>query len=161
MPLLLLVNLTSLWSFSLEPNFEILFFFHLATAVGIPEVWMALLCLALLHVWTHPSPVRFFGSWQALTMNSTLTQLFLRLGLSRSDLKTLKRQRKHGWVSARVLTPGYECEMIAHLYPFVSICHLARCNNFIDDEGAIHLASALETGCAWTRHRAEIQARLG
>ena len=42
--------------------------------------------------------------------------------------------------------------MIAHLYPFVSICHLARCNNFIDDEGAIHLASALETGCAWTRH---------
>ena len=26
MPLLLLVNLTSLWSFSLEPNFEILFF---------------------------------------------------------------------------------------------------------------------------------------
>ena len=90
------------------------------------------------------------GSWQALTMNSTLTHLFLRLGLAKSNWFENFETPKKTWQG---LSSCFNPRVwMRNDRPFVSICHLARCNNFIDDEGAIHLASALETGCAWTRH---------
>ena len=89
-------------------------------------------------------------SWQALTMNSTLTHLFLRLGLAKSNWFENFETPKKTWQG---LSSCFNPRVwMRNDRPFVSICHLARCNNFIDDEGAIHLASALETGCAWTRY---------
>lgn len=99
-----------------------IFFFHLAAAVGIPEVCYVLLCLA---IWTHPSPVGFFGSWQALTMNSTLTQLFLRLGLAKSNWKLWNTKKKTWLGLSSCFNPRV---WMRNDRPFVSICiHLSSC----------------------------------